>query len=65
LVTGDHVTPCELGIHAADPVPTLLWGAGIEADATTCFHEAEAVRGALPARRAIDLLAGVRQQAEA
>jgi len=56
VVTGDHCTPCELGIHSADPVPTLVCGAGVAPDGTGAFTEAEAARGGLPVTRATELL---------
>jgi 2,3-bisphosphoglycerate-independent phosphoglycerate mutase len=59
VVTGDHATPCEYGIHATDPVPTLVRGRGVPTDATRSFSEAEAAHGDLPVSRAADLLAWV------
>jgi 2,3-bisphosphoglycerate-independent phosphoglycerate mutase len=57
VVTGDHTTPCELGIHSSDPVPTLVHGGSIAPDASARFSEHEAAAGALPVTRAPDLLA--------
>lgn len=42
----DHPTPVEKRCHVHDPVPFLLWGAGIHPDATNVFDEVEAKRGA-------------------
>jgi 2,3-bisphosphoglycerate-independent phosphoglycerate mutase len=56
VVTGDHCTPCELRIHSADPVPTLVAGPGVVPDATRAFTEEDASRGGLPVSRAVDLL---------
>jgi 2,3-bisphosphoglycerate-independent phosphoglycerate mutase len=56
VVTGDHATPCELGIHAADPVPTLAYGPGIPADRAERFTEREAAAGALPVSHATALV---------
>jgi len=56
VVTCDHATPCELGIHAPDPVPTVLFGPGIEANGATAFSETQAARRALPFARAHDLM---------
>lgn len=46
-VSGDHATLSESGQHAADPLPVLIWGTGIEADSSTEFHESAAVLGEL------------------
>lgn len=57
VVTGDHTTPCELGIHATDPVPTLVFGEGVAPDDSWRFCEEQAAGGRLPVSRASDLLA--------
>lgn len=46
-VAGDHATLSESGQHAADPLPVLLWGEGIEADPVVAFSEAAAALGGL------------------
>lgn len=46
-VASDHTTLSEGGHHAADPVPVLLWGAGIEADSVKHFDERSAATGSL------------------
>jgi 2,3-bisphosphoglycerate-independent phosphoglycerate mutase len=46
-VASDHATLSESGQHASDPVPVLLWGPGIEPDATTAFAEHAVAEGAL------------------
>lgn len=46
-VASDHATLSEGGLHAADPVPVLLWGPGIDADDVETFDEAAAARGGL------------------
>ncbi|HEX2164843.1 MAG TPA: 2,3-bisphosphoglycerate-independent phosphoglycerate mutase [Thermoanaerobaculia bacterium] len=46
-VASDHVTLSEAGHHAADPVPVLIWGPGIEPDAVEEFDERSAATGAL------------------
>ncbi|MDR3637960.1 MAG: CMP-5'-phosphonoformate--3-phosphoglycerate phosphonoformyl transferase [Isosphaeraceae bacterium] len=56
VITGDHTTPCELGIHSADPVPTLVSARALAADGTRTFCEREAARGGLEVSRAADLL---------
>jgi len=52
-VTGDHSTPCDLGFHSGDPVPTLLVGPGARVDAQDQFGERACMAGGLgriPAR---------------
>lgn len=46
-VAGDHATLSESGQHAADPLPVVVWGTGIEADEVTTFDEQAAASGAL------------------
>ncbi len=42
LVMPDHPTPIASRTHAADPVPYLLWGSGIESNGAERFTESEA-----------------------
>ncbi|MDR1004559.1 MAG: cofactor-independent phosphoglycerate mutase [Prevotellaceae bacterium] len=44
-VLPDHPTPCELRTHTAEPVPFLIWYAGIEADGVTRYDEFSARNG--------------------
>ncbi len=46
-VASDHATLSESGQHAADPLPVLIWGEGVEADEVETFDEQSAARGAL------------------
>ncbi len=46
-VAADHATLSESGQHAADPLPVLIWGTGIEADEVTVFDEPSAPAGKL------------------
>jgi 2,3-bisphosphoglycerate-independent phosphoglycerate mutase len=46
-VSADHATLSESGQHAADPVPVLLWGKGVEADGVERFDEVSVATGAL------------------
>ena len=46
-VSGDHATLSESGQHAADPLPVLLWGHGIQADTVDEFNEQAAALGDL------------------
>jgi 2,3-bisphosphoglycerate-independent phosphoglycerate mutase len=56
VVTCDHATPCELGIHASDPVPAVVAGPGVAPDPVAEFTEAAAKGGGLTAGRASELL---------
>ncbi|MFC6015703.1 CMP-5'-phosphonoformate--3-phosphoglycerate phosphonoformyl transferase [Plantactinospora solaniradicis] len=56
VVTCDHATPCELGIHAPDRVPAVVAGPGVRPDGVTEFGERAAAGGGLPAGRASELL---------
>ena len=46
-VASDHATLSESGQHAADPLPVVIWGTGIEGDGVQRFDEQAAVTGAL------------------
>jgi 2,3-bisphosphoglycerate-independent phosphoglycerate mutase len=46
-VASDHATLSESGQHAADPLPVVIWGAGIEPDAVQRFDEQAAATGTL------------------
>ena len=56
VVTCDHATPCELGIHAADRVPTAATGPGIVRDTTSAFNEPACATGGLDVAHASLLL---------
>ncbi|MDX1502855.1 MAG: hypothetical protein R3325_10885, partial [Thermoanaerobaculia bacterium] len=47
VVAADHATLAESGQHAADPLPVLIWGEGIEADSVERFDETAAAAGSL------------------
>jgi len=47
LVLPDHATPIARRTHIDEPVPCLLWGAGIAANGAVGFSEAEAVKTGL------------------
>ena len=52
-VTGDHATPCSLGFHSGDPVPTILCGPGGRVDGQERYGERACMAGGLgriPAR---------------
>ncbi|RMH15867.1 MAG: 2,3-bisphosphoglycerate-independent phosphoglycerate mutase [Acidobacteria bacterium] len=46
-VAADHATLSESGQHAADPLPVLIWGEGLEADEVEAFDEQAAGGGVL------------------
>jgi len=46
-VASDHATLSESGQHAADPLPVLIWGQGIEADKVRSFDEQSVAAGRL------------------
>jgi 2,3-bisphosphoglycerate-independent phosphoglycerate mutase len=56
-VTGDHATPASPDvIHSGDPVPLLVAGPGVRADAVTQFGELDCAAGILGQLRGPDLL---------
>jgi len=56
MVSCDHATPCEIGIHSNDKVPLLVCGNDIEIDETIHFDEENAERGRGLLSRAIDVM---------
>lgn len=42
-VTGDHCTPAAMALHSWHPVPTLIWGDHVIADAAIAFTERSCV----------------------
>ena len=56
-VTGDHATPASPAvIHSGDPVPLLVAGPGVRADAVTSFGELDCAAGMLGQLRGLDLM---------
>jgi 2,3-bisphosphoglycerate-independent phosphoglycerate mutase len=56
-VTGDHATPASPEvIHSGDPVPLIVAGPGVRADAVMSFGELEAAAGILGQLRGSDLM---------
>jgi 2,3-bisphosphoglycerate-independent phosphoglycerate mutase len=56
-VTGDHATPASPEvIHSGDPVPLLVAGPGVRADAVTSFGELDCAAGILGQLRGADLM---------
>ena len=56
VVTGDHTTPCDRGMHSGEPVPILVSSKGLRKDDTRLFSEREAVRGGLGRIRGCELM---------
>ena len=56
-VASDHATLSESGQHAADPLPVLIWGDGVEADEVKSYDEQAAGSGSLQ-RFPLQLLLG-------
>lgn len=46
-IAADHATLSEAGQHAADPVPVVIWGDGIEPDEVQAYDEQSVSKGAL------------------
>ena len=55
-VTADHATSCLRKAHTADPVPLLVCGPGVQADAVTAFGERSAADGSIGTIRGVDIL---------
>jgi 2,3-bisphosphoglycerate-independent phosphoglycerate mutase len=56
-VTGDHATPASPDvIHSGDPVPLLVTGPGVRADAVTSFGELDCASGIFGQLRGPDLM---------
>jgi 2,3-bisphosphoglycerate-independent phosphoglycerate mutase len=55
-VTADHSTSCVRKAHTADPVPLVVYTAGISSDGVEAYSEADAANGALGHLKGIDVL---------
>ena len=55
-VTADHSTSCPRKAHTDDPVPLVVAGPGVSADAPTKFGERASKQGSLGALRGVDIL---------
>lgn len=42
MVLPDHATPISVGTHTSDPIPLIIYGAGIEPDSIVVFSETSA-----------------------
>ncbi|MEM1558236.1 MAG: 2,3-bisphosphoglycerate-independent phosphoglycerate mutase [Thermoproteota archaeon] len=56
VITGDHTTPCDRGMHTGEPVPILIVSKGLRSDATKVFSEREAAYGGLGRIRGKDIM---------
>lgn len=65
VVTCDHSTPCDVGLHTSDPVPAVVYGPGLIPDSVTTFGERAAATGGLPVSRGHSLLAPLLAQLKA
>jgi 2,3-bisphosphoglycerate-independent phosphoglycerate mutase len=52
----DHLTPLSVKTHVSDPVPFLVYGAGLQANGRSAFSEAEAKRAGLMIENGFELL---------
>lgn len=59
IVTCDHATPCDLGLHSSDKVPLLITGGCIQTDNTYHFDECNASVGKCKIKKATDILKNV------
>ncbi|MBO3769453.1 MAG: 2,3-bisphosphoglycerate-independent phosphoglycerate mutase [Thermoproteota archaeon] len=56
VITGDHTTPCDRGMHTGEPVPILISSKGLRSDSTKVFSEREAAHGGLGRIRGGDIM---------
>ncbi|MBO3801583.1 MAG: 2,3-bisphosphoglycerate-independent phosphoglycerate mutase [Thermoproteota archaeon] len=56
MVTGDHTTPCDRGLHSGEPVPVLVSAPSIRRDGTKIFSEREASVGSLGRIKGSDVM---------
>lgn len=56
VVTCDHATPCELGIHSSDKVPLLIFSNKLKSDNYDKFCEKNASNGNLNVNKAVDII---------
>ncbi|RXE71449.1 cofactor-independent phosphoglycerate mutase [Muribaculaceae bacterium Isolate-002 (NCI)] len=52
----DHPTPCHLKTHTSNPVPFVIWHAGIEPDSVVFFDEQSACHGAYGYRTVLEFM---------
>lgn len=56
VITGDHATPCDKGMHSGEPVPILISSRRLRKDDTKVFSEREAAYGGLGRIRGCNLM---------
>ncbi len=56
IITADHTTSSELGIHTGEPVPLLINGLSVRVDKVEKFGEREAANGGLNRIKGLDLM---------
>lgn len=56
VITCDHATPCELGIHSNDRVPLLISGREFDKDKFQHMDESNAGKGSCPVKNAVDVM---------
>lgn len=62
IVTSDHSTPCELGIHSTDDVPIMICSKKLGSDFKEKFCEKEAATGTLEVKKAIEILPFIKEK---
>ena len=62
IVTCDHSTPCELGIHSTDCVPLLIYSKKLESDNKDKFCENDASKGTLEINKAIEIIPYIKEK---
>lgn len=62
IVTCDHSTPCELGIHSTDQVPLLIYSRELESDNKDKFCENDASKGTLEINKAIEIIPYIKEK---
>lgn len=61
IVTCDHSTPCELGIHSSDAVPLMIYSEKLKSDNFDKFCESNATKGNLEISKAIDIIPYIKE----
>ena len=62
IITCDHSTPCELGIHSTDRVPLLIYSKKLESDNKDKFCENDASKGTLEINKAIEIIPYIKEK---
>lgn len=56
VITGDHTTPCDRGMHTGEPVPIMICAKSLRKDDTKTFSEREGAHGGLGRIRGCELM---------